>query len=84
MQKRSYQQLPCRYRPYDFPSAFPVLAFLGDYWQIDSAAPQYLHFHNGLEIGRCLGQDTLLYGNPEILCSFGRETTALSFQIRCT
>ena len=67
MQKRSYQQLPCRYRPYDFPSAFPVLAFLGDYWQIDSAAPQYLHFHNGLEIGRCLGQDTLLYresGNP--------------------
>ena len=30
MQKQSFQRFPLRYRPYDFPARFPVLAFLGE------------------------------------------------------
>ena len=54
MQKQSFQRFPIRYRPYDFPARFPVLAFLGENWTISVDSPEYLHFHNGLEIGHCI------------------------------
>lgn len=54
MQKQSFQRFPIRYRPYDFPARFPVLAFLGENWTISMDSPEYLHFHNGLEIGHCI------------------------------
>lgn len=62
MQKRSSVYLPLRYRPYNFPASFPVLAFLGDYWVNGVSVPEFLHFHNGIEIGCCLG------GSGRICC----------------
>lgn len=68
MQKQSFQQLPLIYRPYDFPAEFPVLAFLGDYWKISVSSPEYLHFHNGLEIGCCLsGEGNIFLMDGSIL-----------------
>ena len=61
MQKQSFQRFPIRYRPYDFPSRFPVLAFLGDNWTISVNSPEYLHFHNGLEIGHCISGNGQLF-----------------------
>ena len=61
MQKRSSVHLPLTYRPYDFPASFPVLAFLGDYWVNGVSTPEFLHFHNGIEIGRCLGGSGRIY-----------------------
>lgn len=66
MQKQSFQQLPIFYRPYDFPSGMPVLAFFGDYWKVDPGEPPFLHFHNGIEIGYCMeGHCTLYRANEE-------------------
>lgn len=66
MQKQSFEQIPYMYRPYDFPSQFPVLAFLGNYWKVDTSQPQFFHFHNALEIGCCLsGKGSLFYKNAE-------------------
>lgn len=62
MQKQSFQHLPLTYRPYDFPTALPILAFLGDNWKNTITTPEFLHFHNGLEIGCCLS------GSGEIYC----------------
>lgn len=64
MQKQSLQNLPIIYRPYDFPASFPVLAFLGGNWRNDLSVPPYLHFHNGIEIGRCLA------GAGKLLCPY--------------
>ncbi|MCM1343858.1 MAG: AraC family transcriptional regulator [Lachnospiraceae bacterium] len=61
MQKRSSGHLPLAYRPYDFPASFPVLAFLGDYWINGVSVPEFLHFHNGIEIGCCLGGTGQIY-----------------------
>lgn len=57
----TFQRFPIRYRPYDFPSRFPVLAFLGDNWTISVNSPEYLHFHNGLEIGHCISGNGQLF-----------------------
>ena len=54
MQKQSFRHLPLTYRPYDFPASFPVLAFLGNYWSNAVTVPEFLHFHNGIEIGCCI------------------------------
>lgn len=61
MQKRSFGHLPLTYRPHDYPASFPVLAFLGDYWINGVSAPEFLHFHNGIEIGCCLGGSGQIY-----------------------
>ena len=61
MQKRSSVHLPLTYRPYDFPASFPVLAFLGNYWINGISTLEFLHFHNGIEIGRCLGGSGRIY-----------------------
>lgn len=62
MQKQSLDTLPFLYRPYDFPTDFPIYAFLGEYWKIEAHNPLFLHFHNALEIGLCLdGKGTLYY-----------------------
>ena len=61
MQKRSFGHLPLTYRPHDYPASFPVLAFLGDYWINSVSAPEFLHFHNGIEIGCCLGGSGQIY-----------------------
>ena len=66
MQKQSSRQIPYLYRPYDFPSHFPVLAFLGNDWRVEASQPNFLHFHNALEIGHCLsGKGVLYYGHSE-------------------
>ncbi len=68
MQKRSFGHLPLTYRPHDFPASFPVLAFLGDYWINGVSAPEFLHFHNGIEIGCCLGgSGQIYYGEADSL-----------------
>lgn len=73
MQKQSFDQIPYMYRPYDFPSQFPILAFIGDYWKTDVSTPKFLHFHNALEIGRCLdGEGSLFHEhNGESLYTVG-------------
>ena len=73
MQKQSFQHLPILYRPYDFPASFPVLAFIGNYWQNTCSVPEFLHFHNGIEIGSCLdGSGQIYYGeNERIPCQAG-------------
>lgn len=66
MQKQSFRQLPLQYRPYDFPAGFPVLAFLGENWAVNAGEPEYLHFHNGLELGRCLsGKGSICLGGEK-------------------
>lgn len=68
MQKQSFDQIPYHYRPYDFPSRFPVLAFLGQYWKVDAASPKFLHFHNAIEIGHCIhGEGTLYHGHSSVV-----------------
>lgn len=68
MQKRSFGHLPLTYRPHDFPASFPVLAFLGDYWINGVSTPEFLHFHNGIEIGCCLGgSGQIYYGESDCL-----------------
>lgn len=71
MQKRSFGHLPLVYRPYDFPASFPVLAFLGDHWINEASEPEFMHFHNGIEIGCCSG------GSGRIYCG---ETDSFSYQ----
>ena len=71
MQKRSFGHLPLTYRPYDFPASFPVLAFLGDYWINGTSEPDFLHFHNGIEIGCCRG------GSGQIYCG---ESESIFYQ----
>lgn len=61
MQKQSFRSLPYTYRPYDFSSEFPVYAFLGDYWRIQTSQPEFFHFHNAVEIGLCLKGNGILY-----------------------
>lgn len=62
MQNQSFEKIPYTYRPYYFPSDFPVWAFLGDYWKVENGIPQFLHFHNALEIGHCLnGKGSFLH-----------------------
>ena len=46
MQKQSFDKIPYMYRPYDFTSQFPILAFIGDNWKTDISTPKFLHFHN--------------------------------------
>ncbi len=66
MQKQSFGIIPYTYRPYDFPSDFPIYAFLGENWKIQTHKPKYFHFHNALEIGHCLdGKGVLYHGNNE-------------------
>ncbi len=65
MQKRSSRHISYLYRPHDFPSSFPVLVFLGDYWKVEPGEPEFLHFHNGVEIGFCLEGETILYREEE-------------------
>lgn len=68
MQKQSFQHIPLIYRPYDFPAEFPVLAFLGDCWKVTASSPEYLHFHNSLEIGCCIsGQGSIFLLNGTTL-----------------
>lgn len=73
MQKQSFQPLPILYRPYDFPSSFPVLAFIGNYWKNTCSVPEFLHFHNGLEIGCCLDGSGRIYcgENESFHCQAG-------------
>ncbi len=66
MQKQSFGNIPYPYRPYDFPSDFPVYAFLGNFWKTELTKPDFLHFHNGIEIGRCLDGRGMLYFNEEV------------------
>lgn len=61
MQKQSFNTIPYTYRPYDFPSDFPMYAFLGEHWKTNTCQPEYLHFHNALEIGHCLDGNGILY-----------------------
>lgn len=61
MQKQSFDIIPYMYRPYDFSSDFPMYAFLGEHWKIQPHQPEYLHFHNALEIGHCLDGNGILY-----------------------
>ncbi|MGN0316037.1 MAG: helix-turn-helix domain-containing protein [Fusicatenibacter sp.] len=61
MQNRSLKKVPYIYRPYYFPSDFPVWAFLGDYWKVHPGTPQSLHFHNALELGHCIRGEGTLY-----------------------
>lgn len=64
MQKQSFKTIPYTYRPYDFSSEFPVYAFLGEYWRIETCQPEFFHFHNAVEIGLCLeGKGILYHGN---------------------
>ena len=79
MQKRSFRHISYLYRPYDFPSSFPVLVFLGDYWQVEPGEPQFLHFHNGIEIGHCLEGETVLYREEEEPLSFSSGDFSLVF-----
>lgn len=76
MQKQSFQRFPLRYRPYDFPARFPVLAFLGENWTISVDSPAYLHFHNGLEIGHCIRGNGRLFLNGQTSSPY--ETGAFS------
>lgn len=75
MQKQSFENIPYFYRPYDFSSDFPVYVFLGDYWKIHINIPEYLHFHNALEIGYCLeGSCTLHLESGCTFCGSGDFT----------
>lgn len=80
MQKQSFQRFPIRYRPYDFPSRFPVLAFLGDNWTISVNSPEYLHFHNGLEIGHCISGNGQLFLAARLLYPMKRKPSASFFR----
>lgn len=72
MQKQSFENIPYFYRPYDFSADFPVYLFLGDYWKIHTSIPEYLHFHNALEIGYCLeGSCTLHLESGNTFCEPG-------------
>jgi AraC-like DNA-binding protein len=54
MKKKSNDAIPLIYRPYNLPVNFPVVAFLGDNWIVSMKKPQFLHFHNCVEIGYCI------------------------------
>lgn len=53
-QKKKRTHTPTLYRPYDFPTIFPVLSFFGQNWLVSMHTPQFLHFHNCFEIGHCI------------------------------
>lgn len=66
MQKQSFQHLPILYRPYDFPASYPVLAFIGSYWKNTCNVPEFLHFHNAIEVGYCLdGSGQIYWGESD-------------------
>jgi len=52
MQKRLDSTCRLKYRHYNLPVDFPIIAFLGDNWVLPTD-DSYLHFHNCLEIGYC-------------------------------
>jgi len=63
MKKKSSVSLPLIYRPYNLPVNFPVVAFLGDRWIVSMKKPQFLHFHNCIEIGYCITGAGLIHLN---------------------
>lgn len=67
MSKNTFSQIPILYRPYDFPSLFPVLSFFGQNWIVSMHKPEFLHFHNCFELGRCLtGKGTVCFRDYEL------------------
>lgn len=79
MHKQSSVQIPYIYRPYDFPSHFPVLAFMGDYWKTDMTQPEFLHFHNALELGYCLDGEGFLIHEHLGRINYGKGDFCLIF-----
>ena len=79
MQKQSFDTIPYTYRPYDFSSEFPMYAFLGEQWKIQTHQPEYLHFHNALEIGHCLDGKGILYHGTKESDSYTSDNFSIIF-----
>jgi len=79
MQNQSFEKLPHIYRPYHFPSDFPIWAFLGDYWKLDTLPPKYLHFHNALEIGHCIDGEGLFFHKSLGTYTFESDAFSISY-----
>lgn len=66
-------QLPVLFRPYTLSSLFPVLSFSGENWLVTMHKPEFFHFHNCFEIGRCIsGNGTLCFRDYQLPFSAGQ------------
>lgn len=75
MDRHSLKHSPIAYRPYDFPTLFPVLSFFGQNWVVSMRQPEFLHFHNCFEIGRCLnGSGKICFRDYELPYEAGQFT----------
>lgn len=71
MQKRLDSTCELKYRHYNLPVDFPIIAFLGDNWVLPTS-DNYSHFHNCLEIGYChSGEGNLFVENKKFAFSEG-------------
>lgn len=61
MQKRSFRKYNIYYRPYNLPFDFASIAFTGDNWILPDSPIKFMHFHNCIEIGRCLSGEGTFY-----------------------
>lgn len=65
MQKRLDSTSEIKYRHYNLPVDYPIMAFLGDNWVLP-VRDSFFHFHNSLEIGYChSGTGKLFVENKE-------------------
>ncbi|MBQ8637593.1 MAG: AraC family transcriptional regulator [Lachnospiraceae bacterium] len=72
MPRKPYSPIPIQFRPYSFPSLFPVISFFGKNWNVTMKEPEFLHFHNCVELGHCIsGSGTICFRDYQLSYSAG-------------